>query len=130
MSDKLSRLVRLLVRVRPNWANLARNRHDFESIRAHIRSNRLTTVRPFFMATDFITGEEFAARRERVLTELDGAVALVLAGDASGGTFTADAHFVYLTGLVGEAGASVLFDGNNPQPERRITLLLRPLNTE
>jgi Xaa-Pro aminopeptidase len=76
---------------------------------------------------------EFRARRERVLAELKGAAALVLAGEADPslhGAYRPHPHFEYLTGVVDEPGAMLLFDPSNPAPARRITLLLRPLNPE
>lgn len=68
---------------------------------------------------------EYAARRERVLKALDGAVGLVMAGDGK-----ANAHFRYLTGLSEEHGGMVLFDPSHEDPKRRIVLVLRAHNPE
>jgi intermediate cleaving peptidase 55 len=83
--------------------------------------------------TDHIPAAEYAARRDRVLKALKGAAAVVFAGDGAPpllGKWRADYHFQYLTGVDGEAGAAVLFDPQNPNPEKRVTLFLRPLNSE
>lgn len=77
--------------------------------------------------------DEYQARRQRVLQSLDGAAAIVFAGEGSPpllGKWRADQHFVYLTGLDTEPGAAVLFDPTNENPKRRISLFLRPLNPE
>lgn len=81
-----------------------------------------------------IAPAEYQARRERVLKALDGAAGVVYAGDGGGafghGRYRADAHFTYLTGITTEAGAAVLFNPAAEDPDRRITLFLRPLNPE
>lgn len=80
-----------------------------------------------------ISQAEFAARRERVLKELKGAVGLVLSGEADASlhdAYQAHAHFRYLTGVCDEPGAMLLLDASNPVPARRAILLLRPLNPE
>ena len=78
-----------------------------------------------------IDGKEFAARRARLLKELGGAVALVAAGEHAGhGEFLADANFRYLTGLDGENGGVLLFDGSNDDVKRRVVLFLKPGNPE
>lgn len=80
-----------------------------------------------------INVREHQQRRERVLAELKnagGAVAIYVSGDASTHGFKPDASFLYLTGIADEAGASVLFDPENPDPKRRCVLFLRPLNPE
>lgn len=80
-----------------------------------------------------IPAAEFRARRERLLAELKGAAALVLAGDADAllhDAYRPHAHFEYLTGVVDEPGAMLLLDPSAPSPARRVTLLLRPLNAE
>ncbi|MDB5326450.1 MAG: Xaa-Pro aminopeptidase, partial [Phycisphaerales bacterium] len=69
-------------------------------------------------------------RRETLLKSLGGSIAIVAAGDGASGSFKTDANFVYLTGIENESGAFVLFDGGHPQPERRIALFLRPVNSE
>ncbi len=76
---------------------------------------------------------EYAQRRERVRQELDGAVGLVYAGDASPllhGKWEADASFQYLTGIADEAGAVLLLDPKAEDPKRREILFLTPLNPE
>jgi hypothetical protein len=83
--------------------------------------------------TDVMAREEFAARRQAVLEALNGAAAVVFAGEGSPpllGAWRADRHFLYLTGIESEPGAAVLFDPSAEDPNRRIVLLLRPLNTE
>src|SRR5512139_2603152 len=82
-----------------------------------------------------IAVSEYAQRREKVLRALDGAVGLVLAGngaasDLPGGSRQTDSHFWYLTGLDHEAGAAVLFDPSAEDPDRKITLFLRPRDPE
>ena len=78
---------------------------------------------------------EYAARREAVLVALEGAAAVVLAG-APGpawpgqGRWKTDRSFWYLTGLDHEEGAAILFDPAAEDPERRITLFLRPRDPE
>lgn len=75
--------------------------------------------------------KEYASRRERVLKALNGAAAVVFAGEASGhGAFRADRHFHYLTGIRDEFGAALLFDPSAEDPKRRIVLFLRPQNPE
>jgi Xaa-Pro aminopeptidase len=77
--------------------------------------------------------DEHQARRRRVLQSLNGAGAIVFAGEGSPpllGKWRPDQHFVYLTGLDAEPGAAVLFDPTNENPKRRICLFLRPLNPE
>lgn len=73
---------------------------------------------------------EYRQRRERVLELLQGAAAVVLAGDGGEGRFKPDADFVYLTGITTEAGAAVLFNPGATDPTRRIVLMLKPLTPE
>ncbi len=78
---------------------------------------------------------EYAQRREKVLAALDGAAGVVLAGTGAGadmprGTRQTDSLFWYLTGLDQETGAAVLFDPSAEDPDRRISLLLRPRDPE
>lgn len=85
------------------------------------------------MLSSEIKVAEFAARRNRVLKSLRGAVGLVLAGDGAPplrGSWEADSDFYYLTGIRDEGGAAVLFDKSNPDPRRRIVLFLRPTDPE
>ncbi len=84
---------------------------------------------------DLITVSEYAQRREAVLQALDGAAALVLAGHETPSSspvdrWKTDRLFWYLTGLDYESGAAVVFDPAEEDPERRITLLLRPRDPE
>lgn len=81
----------------------------------------------------FITPTEFVSRRARVLEALKGAVGVVFAGDADPHLdhgYRPHAHFEYLCGVTDEPGAMILFDPSHPQPSKRITLLLKPLNPE
>jgi Xaa-Pro aminopeptidase len=80
-----------------------------------------------------ISLSEYRARRERVLKLLEGAAAVVFAGEGEPpllGKWRANQHFVYLTGLENEPGAAVLFDPTNENRKRRIVLFLRPLDPE
>jgi len=82
-----------------------------------------------------ISTDEYRQRRERVLEALDGAAAVVFAGtETSSGTlpgrWKTDRHFYYLTGLDFESGAAVVFDPAAENPDRRITLFLRPRDPE
>jgi Xaa-Pro aminopeptidase len=82
---------------------------------------------------DSIPLSEYQSRRQKVLKSLNGAAAIVFAGEGAPpllGKWRADQHFVYLTGLENEAGAAILFDPANENPKRRIVLFLRPLNPE
>ena len=75
----------------------------------------------------------YANRREHVLKSLKDSVALVFAGDMDAsihGEFRAHPHFQYLTGIVDEPGAVLLFDPLNPVEARRTILFLKPLNPE
>ena len=75
----------------------------------------------------------YAARRESVLKTLKDSVALVFAGDMDAsihGEFRSHPHFQYLTGIVDEPGAILLFDPLNPVESRRTILFLKPLNPE
>src|SRR3954471_5064047 len=82
---------------------------------------------------DAIPLSEYQSRRREVLKSLNGAAAIVFAGEGSPpllGKWRADQHFVYLTGLDTEPGAAVLFDPTNENPKHRIILFLKPLNPE
>jgi len=75
----------------------------------------------------------YANRRAHVLKSLKDSVALVFAGDMDAslhGEFRAHPHFQYLTGIVDEPGAVLLFDPLNPVEARRTILFLKPLNPE
>jgi Xaa-Pro aminopeptidase len=78
---------------------------------------------------------EYHERRERALVALNGAAAVVFAGNevASGnvqGRWRTDRHFWYLTGIDHESGAAVLFDPSAEDPARCVTLCLRPRDPE
>src|SRR2546423_11644723 len=76
---------------------------------------------------------EYAKRRAQVFKSLDGATAVVFAGEGSPpllGQWRPDFHFLYLTGIDDEPGAAVLFNPAAEDRKRRITLFLRPLDTE
>jgi len=76
---------------------------------------------------------EYQARRKKVLTGLKGAVGVVFAGEGAPpllGEWMPDMDFRYLTGLDDEPGAMVFFDASNPDPRRRIVLLLKPVDPE
>ena len=87
-------------------------------------------------ATDLaITVDEYRDRRERVLAALEGASAVVFAGnevssDSLQWRWRADPHFRYLTGIDHEGGAALLFDPSAEDPDRRVTLFLRPRDPE
>lgn len=79
--------------------------------------------------------EEYRQRRETLLQALDGAAAAVFAGtevgsDSLQGRWKSDRSFWYLTGLDYESGAAVAFDPAVEDPDRRITLYLRPRDPE
>ena len=80
-----------------------------------------------------IATPEYQARRARLAEALNGAAAVVFAGDGGPpltGRWQAHRHFTYLTGIANEPGAAVLFDPANDDPKRRVVLFLRPLNIE
>ena len=80
-----------------------------------------------------ISVAEYATRRARVLEGLSGAVGVVFAGEGGPpllGRWTANKHFIYLTGITNEPGAAVLFDPTAPDPSKRITLLLKSRDPE
>jgi Xaa-Pro aminopeptidase len=84
-------------------------------------------------ATTTIPLSEYQSRRQRLFKSLNGAAAIVFAGDGAPpllGKWRPDQSFQYLTGLETESGAAVLFDPANENPKRRIVLFLRPLNPE
>ena len=76
---------------------------------------------------------EYQARRKKVLTALKGSVGIVMAGDGAPplrGEWFPNFDFKYLTGIGSEPGACVLFDPTNPNPKRKIMLILKPVNPE
>jgi Xaa-Pro aminopeptidase len=76
---------------------------------------------------------EYQFRRRKLFDALNGAAAIVFAGEGAPpllGKWRPDQSFLYLTGLEAEPGAAVLFDPANENPKRRITLFLRPINPE
>jgi Xaa-Pro aminopeptidase len=80
-----------------------------------------------------ISLKEYAKRRAEVMKSLNGAAAVVFAGEGSPpllGQWRPDFHFLYLTGIDDEPGAAVLFDPSADDPKRRITLFLRPMDIE
>ncbi len=86
-------------------------------------------------ASHLIGVAEHTRRREAVLQALGGAAAVVLAGRETSSVspvdrWKTDRLFWYLTGLDYEGGAAVLFDPAAEDPERRITLFLRPRDPE
>ena len=90
---------------------------------------------PRTQATDgrAIQTPEYAARRQKVLKALNGAAAVVFAGEGAPpllGRWRPDPQFLYLTGLENEPGAAVLFHPVAERADRRICLFLRPLNPE
>lgn len=74
-----------------------------------------------------IPASEYAARRSKLLKELNGAVALVYAGEHThrDAKFRADANFAYLTGIEREPGAVLLFDPGAIDPKRTVSLFLK-----
>ncbi len=76
---------------------------------------------------------EYQSRRKKVLTGLKGAVGLMFAGEGSPpllGEWMPDMNFRYLTGIDTEPGAMIFFDPSNPDPKKRLVLLLKAVNPE
>ncbi len=76
---------------------------------------------------------EYQARRRTVLRSLKGSAAVIFAGDGApplSGQWLPDWNFFYLTGIVDEPGAAVVFNPKAEDARRRIVLLLKPLNPE
>lgn len=76
---------------------------------------------------------EYANRRSRMLKALKDSVGIVFAGaggDELHGKWRPDPNFEYLTGIVDEPGAAVLFDPKHEVPDKRVVLFLRPLDPE
>jgi Xaa-Pro aminopeptidase len=76
---------------------------------------------------------EYASRRQKLFKSLNGAAAVVFAGDGAPpllGKWRPDQNFYYLTAIDNEPGAAVLFDPSADDPKQRIVLFLRPLNLE
>lgn len=91
------------------------------------------TARPADTALDGITPKEFAARREKLLKELRGAVGLVFSGEGGApllGKWAPNAHFAYLTGITDEQGAVLLLDPGAEDRRRRCVLFLKPVDPE
>jgi Xaa-Pro aminopeptidase len=91
--------------------------------------------RPMEARATTISVDEYRERRERVLQALEGAAAVVFAGtdtsaDSLQGRWKSDRFFYYLTGLDYESGAAVGFDPSAEDPDRRVTLYLRPRDPE
>lgn len=80
------------------------------------------------MARAKIKVEEYAARRAKLCRALGDAVAVVFAGEPSGGHghFRPDSDFRYLTGIADEPGAILLIEPKHPVKARRETLFLTP----
>ena len=77
--------------------------------------------------------KEFASRRAKVTKALNGCAGIVFAGSADESLETSwrpQAHFEYLTGLINERHAMLLFDPTNPVPARREVLFLSPRDPE
>ena len=85
------------------------------------------------MSKPTISTAEYAARRAAVLERLGAAVGVVFAGDGHAplkGRWFPDRNFYYLTGIADEPGAVIVFDPSAEDVNKRITLLLRPVNPE
>ncbi len=76
--------------------------------------------------------EAHDARREAVLAGLDGAVAVLFAGEPAheDAAWRPHPHFEYLTGITDEPGAVLVLDPTHPVAVRRAVLFLRPLDPE
>lgn len=92
--------------------------------------------KPANLKTPTIPVVEYARRRDRVLSMLrkggQKPIALVHAGDSDAalhGAYRPHPHFEYLTGIVDEPGAILLFDASAPAG-RECTLLLQSLDPE
>lgn len=80
-----------------------------------------------------ITQQEYAARREKILSALDGCAGLVFSGTSNASLETAwrpHAHFEYLTGVTNEPDGVLLFDPTNPVQARRVVLFLTSRDPE
>lgn len=76
---------------------------------------------------------EYQARRKKISSVLKDAVGVVFAGAGAPplrGEWFPDMNFRYLSGIANEPGAVILFDPKNPNPKRRTTLFLQPVNPE
>ena len=74
--------------------------------------------------------KEFASRRAKVTKALNGSAGIVFAGSADVSLDTSwrpQAHFEYLTGLINERHAMLLFDPTNPAPARREVLFCQTI---
>ena len=64
---------------------------------------------------------------------MKNSIGIVFAGDGGGdllGKWRPDPNFEYLTGILDEPGAAILFDPLHKVPSKRAVLFLRPLNPE
>lgn len=80
-----------------------------------------------------IQASEFESRRNAVLKSLKNSVGIVFAGEGGGdllGKWRPNPHFEYLTGIVDEPGAALLFDPLFDVPSKRVVLFLKPLDPE
>jgi Xaa-Pro aminopeptidase len=82
-----------------------------------------------------ISTDEYRERRGRVLESLEGAAAVVFAGNEVSlgtlqGRWKTDRLFYYLTGMDYESSAAVVFDPMAEDPDKRIALFLRPRDPE
>ena len=76
---------------------------------------------------------EYQSRRQRLIDSLKKSAAVVFAGEGSApllGKWRPDSSFLYLTGLEAEPGAAVVFDPTNENPQRHVTLFLKPIDPE
>ena len=80
-----------------------------------------------------IPQQEYAKRRNKVLSSLRGSAGVIFAGEENSlieSFWKPHAHFEYLTGIINEPGAMLLFDSTNPIKAKQIILFLPPLNPE
>ena len=80
-------------------------------------------AQPVFRGTEIFPAEEFAARRARVMAQIDDGVAIVLGTTEPPGEmpFRQNTQFFYLTGVT-EPRASVVIDGR----AKTTTVFLQP----
>lgn len=85
------------------------------------------------MAPSPVPASEYKARRKKLRSALQGAVALVYAGDAGDllhDRYHPHAHFRYLTGIENEPGAVLLLAPGHPVASRREMLFLPAVDSE